>query len=562
VSGRTAAAILLGACALAAGLAPPAGARQAARGIALDASIGEYEDAALSVRAPSSGQLEASLDGSSASVLRDGLTVLRVEQTRVDGRMVADPLPPLAEVATVQGGEVARLVLRVRVPDGTAPGVYTGLLQIAVGATPLRTVPVTLRVWDVHQPALDDPHAFRTLFLVNPQTYEHAVTERTGANPNTVGAAITGRLYALLSQYRISPGSWGFGTPFPGGYENRRGWWRKSGSLMAAEGGNPYTTMRVPLDTQHVGASERTGVRATDPSTWGDFLRRAVLPFWQSHGWLDRAVVWGWDEPGSVAARRFVGPQACAVHRAAPGLRYLVTASPLATGAGEDRLLFDGRGCDDVDIWAVLSRRWYGTWSTGREVQAHADVEHSLARLVARAHARGAQIWSYTYEAGLRSPGYSATEPPTDARLFLVWNALAGADGTLYADGMTSYGPNDPYRRLAERGQHVLIYPARRAGDDPVSSLRLEALRDGIEDANLARAYVVRHGRRALARLVGRLGLLSIRNGRVLLSCTNGCDLRGPTKFAWPRYRTGGGTVRALSRLHRELLAGLAAPPS
>ncbi len=558
--GRPGAAFLC-ACALAGGLAQPAGARQSARAIVLDASIGEYEDAALSVRAPATGRLEATLDPSSAAVLRDGLSVLRVETTRVAGRTIADPLPRLAEVATVHGGEVARLVLRVRIPDGTTPGVYSGLVQLSLGGSALRSVPLTLRVWDVRQPALDDPNGFRTLFLVNPQTYEHTVTKRTGVNPNAQGEAIIGRLYALLSQYRISPGSWGYGTPFPGGYENRRGWWRRSASLMAAEGTNPYSTMRVPLDTQHVGASERTGIRATDPSSWAGFLRHVVVPFWQAHGWLDRAVVWGWDEPGSAAARRYVGPQACAVHRAGAGLRYLVTASPLSEGVGEDRLLFDGRGCDDVDIWAVLSRRWYGTWSTGLEVRAHADVEHRLERLVARARARGARIWSYTYESGLRSPGYSATEPPTDARLFLIWNALAGASGTLYADGMTSYGRDDPYSRLTDRGQHVLIYPARRPDDDPVPSLRLEALRDGIEDANLARAFIARHGRRALARLVGRRGLLSIRNGRVLLACTNGCDLRGPTRFAWPRYRTGGGTVQALSHLHRDLLAGLASPP-
>jgi hypothetical protein len=278
VIGRIGAAVVC-ACALAGCLATPAGARQATRAVVLDASIGEYEDASLSLRAPSTGLLEAALDPSSATVLRDGLSVLRVETTRVAGRTIADPLPPLAEVATVQGGEVARLVLRVHVPDGTPPGVYSGLVQLSLGGSPLRSVPLTLRVWDVRQPALDDPSGFRTLFLVNPQTYEHAVSKRTGADPNTHGEAIIERLYALLSQYRISPGSWGYGTPFPGGYENRRGWWRRSGSLMAAEGSNPFSTMRVPLDTQHIGASERTGTRATDPASWDGFLRRVVLSY-------------------------------------------------------------------------------------------------------------------------------------------------------------------------------------------------------------------------------------------------------------------------------------------
>jgi glycine cleavage system aminomethyltransferase T len=47
--------------ALAGCMATPAGARQAVRAVVLDASIGEYEDAALSVRAPATGPLEAAL---------------------------------------------------------------------------------------------------------------------------------------------------------------------------------------------------------------------------------------------------------------------------------------------------------------------------------------------------------------------------------------------------------------------------------------------------------------------------------------------------------------------
>jgi len=60
---------------------------------------------------------------------------------------------------------------------------------------------------------------------------------------------------------------------------------------------------------------------------------------------------------------------------------------------------------------------------------------------------------------------------------------------------MTSYDDGvDPYRSLALHGQHVLLYPALASGDEPVSSLRLESIRDGIEDADLARMLIARKG--------------------------------------------------------------------
>ena len=151
----------------------------------------------------------------------------------------------------------------------------------------------------------------------------------------------------------------------------------------------------------------------------------------------------------------------------------------------------------------MLSRRVYGSFATPVEQpRAHRRRSGSCARRSATARARGASIWSFTYEskAGLGSPGYAATEPATDARVFGLWNALEGLDGTLYADGMVSYGGLDPYESLTQHGQHVLVYPALASTDEPVSSLRLENLRDGIEDADLARLVVARRGRAGAAR--------------------------------------------------------------
>jgi hypothetical protein len=548
--------------------------------ISVDAASGESEDATVVVHG-AQGTLSVALAAGAPAVLQQGLSVLRLETTTVDGRQIADPLPPLARQATVSGAAAVPLVLRLRVPDGTPAARYAGQLVFSQDGRAFATRPIELRVFGVQLQARDDPNGFRTLFLVNAQLYVDAVVRRTHAHVASTDFRILDSLYRFLSDYRISPGAWEYGTPWPDGYHDRGTSTGAAASRMVAEGSNPFSTMRLPLGTQH-SPPARSGQSARHPETWTSYLQAQVLPFWQAHGWQNRALVWGWDEPGPVYDKQFVEPQACASHAA--GVQYLTTGAPsrriparrvsIPWGAGtraftiaahgvDNGELWDDQGCDDVDIWAVLSRRLYGSFATPVEHKAHIDVEHELGAAIATAKARGAAIWSFTYESSSSagSPGYAATEPATDARVFGLWNALEGIDGTLYADGMTTYGTTDPYLSLAQHGQHVLLYPALRSTDEPVPSLRLENLRDGIEDADLARLLVARRGRAALLAILAREHVFSIRHGRVLLACTMGCDLKGPTKYAWPRFRHDAGTRAALERVHRELLEALAPAP-
>jgi hypothetical protein len=555
----------------------------AAASVEVSAASGELEDATVVVHG-ASGRLSVRLAVGAPALLQQGLAVLRVETTLVDGRPTPDPLPPLARRATVASGEDVTLVLRFRVPDATPAGTYASQLMFAAGGHPFSTVPLRLRVFGVQLPARDDPNALRTLFLLKPQVYVDSVVRRTRADPETASTGITDRLYSLLSDYRISPGNWEYATPYPDGYQDRgTSWNRLAATRMAAEGAFPFNTMRLPIGTQHTPVS-RTGQSPRRPETWATYLSSQVLPFWQAHGWSNRALVWGWDEPGPAYGRRYVAPQACAAHAA--GVPYLTTAAPerriaarrvtIPWGAGtrtytvkahgvDNEFLWDGQGCDDVDIWAVLSRRFYGSFATPVEQKGHIDAQHELSAAIRTARERGASIWSFTYEPvnhDLGSPGYAATEPVTDGRVLGLWNALEGADGTLYADGMTGYGDGvDPYTRLAQHGQHVLLYPALARDDEPVSSLRLESIRDGIEDADLARLVIARRGRARFLAILARERIFSIRGGRVLLACRSGCDLVGSTKYAWPRYRKDAGTAAALEGVHDALLEALAQRP-
>jgi hypothetical protein len=132
----------------------------------------------------------------------------------------------------------------------------------------------------------------------------------------------------------------------------------------------------------------------------------------------------------------------------------LVTGNP-TTG---NRFLWDGKNGDDADIWGARV-------GTTASTATHAG---SWRRSRGRA---GPARWS-----GRRpipaSAAALATAPPSplNPRLFLLWNALEGIQGTLYAQGLTSYTPGNPLDAVAANGESVLVYPG---ADGPVASARL-----------------------------------------------------------------------------------------
>src|SRR5262249_12697295 len=159
------------------------------------------------------------------------------------------------------------------------------------------------------------------------------------------------------------------------------------------------------------------------PETWCPYLQ-AVHSTWQQRGWLATGAVpylYAYDEP-DLGDKRLVRKQAETAHRCFPGAQVLTTANPSPDGAA--RFLRAGRGGDDVDIWAILARRYYGVYtSPSRPDRSRIDL-----RAIDGLRSRGKSIWAYTYS-GPGTPGFRATEPLSDPRVFLLWTALEGIRG-------------------------------------------------------------------------------------------------------------------------------------
>ena len=144
--------------------------------------------------------------------------------------------------------------------------------------------------------------------------------------------------------------------------------------------------MRIPISNNHT--SKRNyiaGLSPFEPQTWCGYLRR-VRTFWARHDALRAesiAYLYGFDEPGR-AGQRLVARQAATLHRCFPEGRQLMTGNPSRANA----FLRDGKAGNDLDIWTVQSRRYYG-----RFARAGRNRARGYLKMINKVRARGKMVW-------------------------------------------------------------------------------------------------------------------------------------------------------------------------
>jgi hypothetical protein len=495
-----------------------------AAGVTLNMPIGGHDDAVILVRNAQQVRLDAPTLQSPLE-----LKVFFAHYVSVGGIQVPDALLPWAGEARPTEEPNQPLWLQVGVPDGTAPGTYSGQVRVVADAAQ-QTVPISVRVFPVTLPQPNQVDgSMLTAFHVAAESYGNKVASLFEASPQTAAQS----LYPFLASYRISPNSWGYGAPQARvGYTSDKRWWKDAQANMLAEAeGRPFAAMAIPISNNRTAPHNYiAGLSPNQPHEWCPYLQ-AVHEFWSEHGWLDSfPYLYGMDEPG-LSGFHTVAQQAAVSHSCFPGSKVIVTGNP----SPRNRFLWDG-GSDDVDAWVVLSARFYGKYTVPKLSHAGKSNATEKLQLIDAARSRGAQIWAYTYP-GTKTPGFTATEPLSDSRLFFLWAALEHVQGVLYGEGTTSYQTAvNPFGHLAAGGGYVLVYPGA-AG--PVPSARLEQIRNGIEDWEVLDIVRSKRGLGAVRALLGGAGLFSASSKGVELGCTVGCALRTETPFSWPRWSQG-----------------------
>jgi hypothetical protein len=506
-----------------------------ARTVTMRAAIGEREGAWIVVT--EAQKVSASIDGFGLGPIKAALFFGHFVD--FSGRPVPDALLPWDGSARPAEKSNQTLYLQIAVPDDARPGGYRATVKVtADGQT--TAVPVAIRVYGVRLPALNAPQGNLLAALhVVPEAYVSKADELFRLGSNTARSAANVALFSFLASYRISPAGWGFGEPrVEAGYTGSSKWWQDAAGNMVKQNQLPFGAMRIPISNQRASVVNRiAGISPFAPDTWCSYLE-SVRSFWEQHGWLEGRVpyLYTLDEPGPEGMK-LVAAQAAVAHRCFPGSRMLVTGNPNPA----NRFLWDNRHGDDTDIWAVLSRRYYGQ-------SFHPQEKFDQ---VARARAAGKEIWSTTYTGIPGTPGYSAVEPLSDPRMFLLWNALEGIKGTLYAQGTTSYYKGNPFESVRSNGEFVLLYPGPRG---PIASARLEQIRDGIEDWDVLDIVRRKRGLSAVRSVLAGAGLFSATARSVKLACVKGCELPGSTEYSWPQWSHDASTPAKIERARARVL--------
>ena len=522
----------------ASGALPRGGAAQ----VVMNAAIGETEGAWVVARG--GDEVAVTLDAAAAKPLRVSLAWGHF--VRVDGKLVPDALLPWDGAARPAEQPNQPVYVRVSVPGGTAPGAYEASLSVTSGGG-TASVPVRVRVFPFQLPSVAaGGRTLLTSFHVSAQTYLRTVSRLYGFGSQGERSAAHSALYRFLAEYSVSPSSWGFGEPHsPDGYTSSRKWWLDSAQNMRDAAKNPFAAMRVPVSSNRTAPASRiAGLDPNTPERWCGYLR-SVRAFWDQQGWLARSTpyLYASDEP-DAAGQRLVARQSLALHDCWPGAKSLMTGNPSV----ENAFLADGKGGDDLDIWAVLTRRYYGRFTSPG---AGRNRQRELAASIGRVR-KTASVWSYTYSGVPGTPGLGANEPLSNPRMLVLWNALEGLDGLLYGQGTTTYGgTGNPLESLSDNGEFVLLYPGAR---EPIPSARLEQLRDGMEDWAIFDAVRRHSGAGAVRAILGGAGLFSANSSGTKLACHLGCALQSATKYSWPRWSSDATTPSRIEHARLQAL--------
>ncbi len=353
--------------------------------------------------------------------------------------LVPDPLLPM-EPFEVKKGTLQPVWVTVTAPPGTLPGEYEGSLTLSSENAPFQKIALRVRVWAFElpkQPHLKTAFDFYRSRLV--QAYESFFPEWWEKWKGTVGK-LEERYFEAMLRYRISPVL----NIDPARREDIRKVLRLRMQGLNAFAIGPYS--------------------GSHGNNWPDDLTQ-VIPryreygrFLRDYGLLEDAYLYTYDEP--KAGTEKVATVSRAVHEADPGLKNLV-AFHQPFRFEEEQEWFR-----DIDIVCIRN----------------VIFDPKEAEKIRKA---GKELWIYCSGPSFPYPTF-VIDYPTMAYRILPWMCWKyNVSGLLY--WCVNFWTKNPYldpvnTQWEQNGNGSLFYPGP---EGPVGSIRLEIIRDGIEDYDM-----------------------------------------------------------------------------
>ncbi len=384
----------------------------------------------------------------------------------------------------VAAGSNASAWVDVVVPPGTPSGWYTGAVTVAAGGKTLSTMPVRLGVWQVDLPSTA---SLRTDFGMS---WDGACVQQYGGYSGCGAAVPSGsaddgveyfhQLYAAFAlDHRVSIGGIVYAPP---GAD-----WTHFDSVYA-----PF--LNGTAKTARLAGAKLTTIDYTDATT------SAAASNWATHfqaqGWLDALVYYHCDEPASGNSCTFAQAlsEEGTVHSGASDLRTLLTAN--ISDVTQNGL----SGSVDVITPVVDQMQPHGQASQRPAYDSFLQ-SGPLKRLYwyqSCDEHESCDTGGTPGPATATWPSYMADASPMRNRVFQWLAYVFGVQGELYYTTDICFvqscgGSNDPLTSIyafSGNGDGTLFYPGKPATIGgahhvPLSSIRFELIREGMEDYEL-----------------------------------------------------------------------------
>jgi hypothetical protein len=398
-----------------------------------------------------------------------------------------DALIPLSVPFDVKGDFPSPAWINIDIPRNAVPGTYNGSIVMSASNGPIVTFNYTLEVWNFEMPkklylksnfGLDQENIVQEYNLgkdlVSPRgrkiirMYASYLADRY---TSTHGVPI------FLPDIEVNPDRRGFKLDFT----------EMETDIKIFLDNYDLSCIHFPLsrfDLYPEGFIGQQQFMFTD-----DFNARLidytnqVSQYFQARGYLDRTFMLAFDEPQNVESYQFIRNVSDVVRQAELHPDIMVTEQPHPQ-TEECGPLYDW-----VDIFTSCIRVF----------------EYFGGEAVARQGGENHEEWIYTNVSVYPFPSYAIDKQGVETRLFYWYVYQHGFTGSFYGSAL-DWSQQNPWENpmtfgsLLGNGCNNFLYPGSMVNkytgqndtDQPIGSLRMDLIRDGLEDAQLL--YMIGQG--------------------------------------------------------------------
>ena len=391
-----------------------------------------------------------------------------------------DALVPLTDPFDVADNMPSPIWIDINIPRNAVPGVYSGNIRFSTPDDGSCSYSYSLEVWNITLPM---KLAMKAEFGLDQEDIAGAHGLETGLMTPS-GRAMALKYAEFLAKRHISF----HGVPLLGptveiGGDNRSvilDFMAMDADIDKFLRDYDLPVFNFPLDRFDCipsGAIGHDEAAFTDDfnARFIDYVEQ-VSGYLSTRGYLNRAYIQLMDEPNSSGDYELVRDWADLLHQASIYPKYMITEQPAPENESWGTLT------NHVDIFTSGLRAFY---NMGGEENARIGGENK-------------EEWLYTNANVYPFPSFAIDKQGIETRLFLWFAYQHGFDGIFYfsACNWTQANPwVDPltFGSGFGNGCGSLLYPGSCAQqytgqnnvDGPITSIRLELIRDGLEDAHL-----------------------------------------------------------------------------